>query len=75
MLNIYTFLHVGGCPKRKERTTKALSYWNELRFDIDASDQSDLVGTMADLSTVSAELVDAVFHHHKSDQDFLTLSK
>jgi hypothetical protein len=32
-----TFLHVGCGHKRKDRTTKALSSWNELRFDIDES--------------------------------------
>jgi predicted SAM-dependent methyltransferase len=59
-----TFLHVGCGPKRKERTTKALSSWNELRFDIDESVKPDLVGTMTDMSTVSSESVDAVFSSH-----------
>jgi hypothetical protein len=53
-----TFLHVGCGHKRKERTTKALSSWNELRFDIDESVKPDLVGTMTDMSTVSSESVD-----------------
>jgi predicted SAM-dependent methyltransferase len=59
-----TFLHVGCGPKRKDRTTKALSSWNELRFDIDESVKPDLVGTMTDMSTVSSESVDAVFSSH-----------
>jgi predicted SAM-dependent methyltransferase len=59
-----TFLHVGCGPKRKDRTTKALSTWNELRFDIDESVQPDLVGTMTDMSSVSSESVDAVFSSH-----------
>lgn len=59
-----TFLHVGCGPKRKERTTKALSSWNELRFDIDESVKPDLVGTMTDMSSVSSESVDAVFSSH-----------
>ncbi len=59
-----TFLHVGCGPKRKERTTKALSSWSELRFDIDESVQPDLVGTMTDMSSVSSESVDAVFSSH-----------
>jgi hypothetical protein len=59
-----TFLHVGCSHKRKERTTKALSSWNELRFDIDESVLPDLVGTMTDMSTVSSESVDAVFFSH-----------
>ena len=59
-----TFLHVGCGPKRKDRTTKALSSWNELRFDIDESVKPDLVGTMTDMSSVSSESVDAVFSSH-----------
>jgi hypothetical protein len=42
-MNMSTFLNIGCGPKRKQRTTKALSSWNELRFDIDASVQPDLV--------------------------------
>jgi predicted SAM-dependent methyltransferase len=59
-----TFLHVGCGHKRKDRTTKALSSWNELRFEIDESVQPDLVGTMTDMSSVSSESVDAVFSSH-----------
>lgn len=59
-----TFLHVGCGHKRKDRTTKALSFWNELRFDIDESVKPDLVGTMTDMSSVSSESEDAVFSSH-----------
>ena len=59
-----TFLHVGCGHKHKDRTTKALSTWNELRFDIDESVRPDLVGTMKDMSSVSSESVDAVFSSH-----------
>jgi predicted SAM-dependent methyltransferase len=59
-----SFLHVGCGPKRKDRTTKALSQWTELRFDIDESVKPDLVGTMTDMSTVSSGSVDAVFSSH-----------
>jgi ubiquinone/menaquinone biosynthesis C-methylase UbiE len=59
-----SFLHVGCGQKRKDRTTKALSSWNELRFDIDESVKPDLVGTMTDMSSVSSESVDAVFSSH-----------
>jgi SAM-dependent methyltransferase len=59
-----TFLHVGCGHKRKERTTKAFSSWNELRFDIDESVKPDLVGTMTDMSSVYSESVDAVFSSH-----------
>ena len=59
-----TFLHVGCGPKRKDRTTKALATWNELRFDIDVTVEPDLVGTMTDMSSVSSESVDGVFSSH-----------
>ena len=61
-----SFLHVGCGPKRKDRTTKGLNTpdWTEIRLDIDASVQPDLVGTMTDMSTVSSESVDAVFSSH-----------
>ena len=59
-----TFLHVGCGPKRKDRTTKALANWNELRFDIDVTVEPDLVGTMTDMSSVSSESVDGVFSSH-----------
>ena len=61
-----SFLHVGCGPKRKDRTTKALSSpdWKELRFDIDESVKPDLVGTMTDMSSVATGSVDAVFSSH-----------
>ena len=59
-----TFLHVGCGPKRKDRTTKALATWNELRFDIDETVEPDLVGTMTDMSSVRSESVDGVFSSH-----------
>jgi predicted SAM-dependent methyltransferase len=64
MNDIKVFLHVGCGHKRKNRTTKVLSTWNELRFDIDVSVKPDLVGSMTDMSSVSSESVDAVFSSH-----------
>jgi hypothetical protein len=58
------FLHVGCGSKGQEHTTKALSSWNELSFDIDESVKPDLVGTMTDMSSVLSESVDAVFSSH-----------
>lgn len=63
-LKMKTFLHVGCGHKRKDRTTKALSKWTELRFDIDETVKPDLVGSMADMSSVASESVDAVFSSH-----------
>ena len=64
LFDMKTFLHVSCGPKRKERTTKALSSWNELCFDIDESVKPDLVGTMIDMSSVSSASVNAVFSSH-----------
>ena len=38
-MDMKTFLHLGCGPKRKDRITKAVSSWTELRFDIDESVQ------------------------------------
>ena len=61
-----TFLHVGCGPARKEHTTKGFNTldWNELRLDIDASVNPDIVGTMLDMSAVQDSSVDAVFSSH-----------
>jgi len=61
-----TFLHVGCGPKRKDRTTAGFNTpeWNELRLDIDASVQPDIVGTMTDMSRVPDASVDAIFSSH-----------
>ena len=61
-----SFLHVGCGPKRKDRTTKGLNTpeWTEIRLDIDASVQPDVIGTMTDMSAVASESVDAVYSSH-----------
>lgn len=61
-----TFLHVGCGPARKDNTTKGLNTagWNELRLDIDAGVNPDIVGTMLDMSAVADASVDAVFSSH-----------
>jgi len=61
-----TFLHIGCGPKHKNQTTRGFDTdaWTELRFDIDASVQPDLVGTMIDMSAVANEFVDAIFSSH-----------
>jgi predicted SAM-dependent methyltransferase len=60
------FLHVGCGPKRKDRTTNGFNTpdWNEIRLDIDASVQPDVIGTMIDISAVGSESVDAVYSSH-----------
>lgn len=61
-----TFLHVGCGQKRKNQTTPGFNTpeWNELRFDIDASVQPDLLGTMTDMAAVASASVDAIYSSH-----------
>jgi len=61
-----TFLHVGCGPKRKDKTTRGFDTpeWNELRLDIDATVNPDIVGTMLDMSAVADASVDAIFSSH-----------
>jgi predicted SAM-dependent methyltransferase len=51
---------------RKERTTRGLNTqdWQEVRFDIDASVQPDVIGTMTDMSAVASASMNAVFSSH-----------
>lgn len=60
------FLHVGCGMNRKERTTRGLNTqdWQEIRFDIDASVNPDVIGTMTDMSAVATASVDAIFSSH-----------
>ena len=60
------FLHVGCGRKRKGQTTKGFNTpdWRELRLDIDASVQPDIIGTMTDMAAVPDAAVDAVFSSH-----------
>lgn len=60
------FLHVGCGPKRKDRTTRGFNTpeWTEIRLDIDASVQPDVIGTMTDMSAVATESVDAIYSSH-----------
>lgn len=59
-------LHVGCGPKRKAQTTRgfAAAEWEELRLDIDAAVDPDIIGTMTDMSGVADASVDAVFSSH-----------
>ena len=58
------FLHVGCGRKTKQYTPFADKDWQEIRLDIDASVNPDVVGTMTDLSAVADASVDAVFSSH-----------
>lgn len=61
-----TFLHVGCGHYHKEQTTRGfnLPEWNELRLDINAAVNPDIVCSMVDMSAVADESVDALFSHH-----------
>ena len=61
-----TFLHVGCGPLRKEQATSAFAgpAWRELRLDIDASFDPDIVGTMTDMAAVTTGSVDALYSSH-----------
>lgn len=60
------FLHVGCGPKYKNQTTRGFNTndWVEKRLDIDASVNPDVVGTMTDMSAVSAASMQAIFSSH-----------
>lgn len=61
-----SFLHVGCGPATKEQTTRGFNTpeWKELRLDINAAVNPDIVGSMTDMSAVEATSVDAVFSSH-----------
>jgi len=61
-----TFLHLGCGPKRKDQTTPGFNTpeWHELRFDIDATVQPDVIGTMTDMANVQTDSVDAIYSSH-----------
>lgn len=61
-----SFLHVGCGQKRKNQTTKGFNTddWNEIRFDIDESNQPDLIGTMLNMKSVASNSMDAIYSSH-----------
>jgi ubiquinone/menaquinone biosynthesis C-methylase UbiE len=61
-----TLLHIGCGPKRKNQTTRGFNTdaWTELRLDIDADVQPDIIGTMTDMSAVAEASVNAIFSSH-----------
>ena len=61
-----TFLHVGCGPKHKGKTVAGFQGddWKEIRLDIDASVEPDIVGSMLDMPAVKSASVDAVFSSH-----------
>jgi SAM-dependent methyltransferase len=63
---VKTFLHVGCGIARKADTTRGFDNddWRELRLDIDAELQPDIIGSMTDMKAVPDASCDAVFSSH-----------
>lgn len=59
-----SFLHVGCGSKHKEQTPFAALDWQEIRLDINADVQPDVIGSMTDMAAVASGSVDAVFSSH-----------
>lgn len=59
-------LHVGCGPQRKQGTTPGFAHgdWEEVRLDIDASVEPDVIGTMTDMAAVECGSIDALFSSH-----------
>ncbi len=59
-------LHVGCGSKRKNQTTRGFNKdeWQEVRLDIDASVNPDIIGTMTDMSALADASIDAIFSSH-----------
>lgn len=61
-----TLLHVGCGPQRKSSTSPGFQSddWQELRLDIDARVEPDLIGTMTNMSAVADASIDAIYSSH-----------
>lgn len=59
-------LHVGCGSSRLENTTKGFNdgTWSEIRFDINALNKPDIVGSISDMSKVDTKSIDAIFSSH-----------
>jgi len=70
---IQTVLHVGaGHPRSGAQLPAAfrIPEWREIRLDIDPANQPDVVGSMLDMSAVSAGTIDAVYSAHNIEHVF-----
>ncbi len=61
-----TFLHVGCGVNRKQQSTLAFAGpdWSEVRLDIDPAAEPDIVGSMGDLGSLTADSFDAIYSSH-----------
>lgn len=60
------FLHVGCGRKSKNQTTKGFNTdsWIECRFDVDASVEPEIIGSMTNMVTIETETIDAIYSSH-----------
>ncbi len=66
-MNIKTVLHVGsGHRKNGAALPQAFSQpaWREIRLDIDAKNEPDIVGSMMNMAAVETDSVDALYSSH-----------
>jgi len=61
-----TLLHVGCGASRIRQTTPGFNdgSWSEIRIDINALNQPDIIGSMTDMSAVTSNSMDAIFSSH-----------
>jgi len=66
MFEMKKLLHVGCGSSRLENTTKGFNdgAWSEIRFDINALNNPDIVGSMSDMNKVDTGSIDAIFSSH-----------
>lgn len=66
------FLHVGCGPDDKTNLRGFnTGDWQEIRFDIDEGVRPDIVGSMADMSQVADESVDAIYSAHNIEHLYM----
>lgn len=65
-------LHVGCGPKTLKNVEAFFrdGTWEEVRFDIDASVEPDLIGTLTDMSAISSESFSAIISSHNIEHLF-----
>lgn len=57
-------LNVGCGPLGRSHSFTGFEDWQEIRLDIDASVQPDVIGTMTDMSAVPSSSIDAIVSSH-----------
>jgi ubiquinone/menaquinone biosynthesis C-methylase UbiE len=59
-------LHIGCGASRIGQTTSGFNNgsWSEIRIDINALNQPDIIGSMTDMSVVTSDSMDAIFSSH-----------